>query len=118
MAHSRTRAEKKLLSVFWKPFSDVSVQFLPGITTGRMRLSIGVKLLLIAGLGLGFRLDDWLGGNDAQDRNPQLGPRQDNQEGRLDRLIVPAFIITFITKSITNLLFPPVPLFTFVQGEK
>ena len=83
-----------------------------------MRLSTGVQLLLIAGLGLGFRLDDWLGGNDAQDRNPQLGPRQDNQEGRLDRLIVPAFIITFITKSITNLLFPPVPLFTFVQGEK
>ena len=86
----------------------------------------GVKFLLISGLGLGFRLDDWLGGDVDyyQDLRPQLGTRQDIQDGRLSRLILPAFIVTFIASSITNLLFPRAPrfprapLFPLIPGKK
>ena len=100
-----------------------TTQSLPGITTGRMRVLTGVKLLLFAGLSLGFRVDDWLGGDidyyqDQQPPYPQLRPRQDIQDGSLNNLLVPAFIATFIASSITNLLFPAAPLVSIIPGEK
>ena len=99
-------------------------QSFPGIPTGRMRVLTGVKLLLFAGLSLGLRVDDWLGGDnyyyyqDQQAPSPQLRPRQDIQDGSLNNLLVPAFVATFIASSITNLLFPSDPLFPVITGEK
>ena len=79
-----------------------------------MRISIGIKLLLlISRLALGFRLEDLFGPKkfDYEQPEARLTPpqypseRPDGQIGHCD-ILLPAFIATFIASSLTNLLFP------------
>ena len=93
-----------------------SVQSTPDNTTGRMRISIGIKLLLISGLALGFRIEDLFGQKKFSYDQPaaRLTPPQypsERPDGQCD-ILVPAFIATFIASSVTNLLFPLVGLRT------
>ena len=85
------------------------------ITAGRMRILTAGNLLVFSGLCLGFRIEDFLGQNvfeNNYDYQHQLtddfaNERQDIQS---PDVLIPAFIATFIASSITNLLFPRVPL--------
>ena len=76
-----------------------------------MRISIGIKLLLISGLALGFRIEDLFGEENYYGYHKpaaRLTPPQypsERPDGHCD-ILVPAFIATFIASSITNLLFP------------
>ena len=85
----------------------------PDISTGKMRIPIGIKLLLISGLALGFRIEDLFGEENYygyHQPSARLTPPQyptERPDGHChSELLVPAFIATFIASSITNLLFP------------
>ena len=88
-----------------------SVQSTLDNTTGRMRISIGIKLLLISGLALGFRIEDLFGQKKFDYYHQpaaRLTPPQypsERPDGHCD-ILVPAFIAAFIASSVTNLLFP------------
>ena len=75
-----------------------------------MRISIGIKLLLISGLALGFRIEDLFGQKkfDPDQPDSRLTLPQypsERPDGHCD-ILVPAFIAAFIASSVTNLLFP------------
>ena len=85
------------------------------IRTARMRLLTAGNLLVFSGLCLGFRIEDLIGQNVFDNNVDYQHPLPDEfanerQDIQSPDILIPAFIATFIASSITNLLFPSVPL--------